>query len=552
MKRIFLYVLLALALPAGVLTVGMFLQYGTSWPGIEQIIAQLKAQNIKSPESLMILSVYLFVAPFTPLAVVALILGIRPKGEYGSARWATEADIRKFKLRAKRGVILGLKGGNYIRTDEPLSTLCVAPPGAGKTSSLVIPNVLSFYGSVFALDKKGEINEKTAHVRAGFSKVFIFNPASEKNTTGFNIFAKEMLPSDWYKVEQLAYQAADLVIEKKLNQDGGENADHWVSQAKKMFVFIALLLIHKYGETSIPQVRAFALSSPSFQDTIRAVLDGNDFQIENGRIVWNGPTNSNLSILIVQLGNGFSEMAEKEFSGVFNTMTDNMSVFGDHYVAKSFSFNSFTPESLRAVNTTVYFVVDEPDVERLAPAVRLVQDYTVNSLLRREKTAADLPILFVLDEFPRFGRIPILLRLPAIGRSYGLYAMYFFQSNGQIERTYGKAGLDELDTTTSYTVLLTMNSYSTAKAYSESIGMMTRLRKGESVSNSDNFRQSKSSSKGLEGVPLVRPEDLMSLPDDEAIIIFQGSRKTPIKAKPSYWFKTASMKKAVEAGKKRG
>jgi type IV secretory pathway TraG/TraD family ATPase VirD4 len=36
------------------------------------------------------------------------------------------------------------------------------------------------------------------------------------------------------------------------------------------------------------------------------------------------------------------------------------------------------------------------------------------------------------------------------------------------------------------------------------------------------------------------------MPSDQAIVIFQSSRKTPIKVKPAYWFKDRQMQRAVE------
>jgi type IV secretion system protein VirD4 len=207
---------------------------------------------------------------------------------------------------------------------------------------------------------------------------------------------------------------------------------------------------------------------------------------------------------------------------------------------------TFTPEMLRARRVTLYFRLMEIDAERLAPCVRLFLDFFVKRLFGREKQPKDNNILFMLDEFPRFGRIPILIKLPALGRSYGLLAMYFFQSNGQITEIYEKSGLEELDATTAYKILLTQNEYTTAKAYSDSIGQYTRVKKSKSSSLNDDLKGSSSSSLSIEGTPLVRLEDLMSMPSDQAIVIFQSSRKTPIKVKPAYWFKDRQMKRAVE------
>jgi type IV secretion system protein VirD4 len=517
-------VLAILALMAGTIAYGLYHQYGDlmKLPPYEFILAQFKAQNLRNPNSWMILSAYVGIASVLPVFLITALLAFRPREEYGSAHWATESEIKKAGLRAKEGVILGLNNGRFIRSDKPLSTLCVAPPGTGKTASVVIPNILAFDGSIVALDIKGEISQKTSKFRSGFSDVLIFDPASKDNKIGFNPFDKAMLPTDWTQTVQLVYQIAELVFQSK------NNDDHWILEAKNMFAFFALYLINDKGETSMPAIRAFAMDTSELQESIREWIK------------------ADLPLQVTQLGNALVQKAEKEFSGIFSTFQVKLLVFVDDYVANSFSSNSFTPEQLREKRTSLYFRVAEIDAERLAPCVRLFLDFLVKRLMKREKQPKDQPVLFMLDEFPRFGRIPVLVKLPALGRSYGLLAMYFFQSNGQIVEIYEKTGLEELDATTAYKILLTQNEYQTAKAYSDSIGQYTRIKKGKSSSTNADLKGSSSTSQNIEGAPLVRPEDLMSMPSDQAIVIFQSSRKTPIKITPAYWFKNPQMKKAVE------
>jgi type IV secretion system protein VirD4 len=192
------------------------------------------------------------------------MLAFRAKDEYGSAHWASESEIKKAGLRAKEGVILGLNSGRFIRSAKPLSTLCVAPPGTGKTASVVIPNVLAYEGSIVALDIKGEISQKTAKFRSRYSKVLIFDPASKENKAGFNPFASAMLPSEWTLIVQLVYQVAELIMQSR-----SKNDEHWILEAKNMFAFFALYLIDRDGETSMPDIRAFTMTTGELQELIK-------------------------------------------------------------------------------------------------------------------------------------------------------------------------------------------------------------------------------------------------------------------------------------------
>ena len=63
---------------------------------------------------------------------------------YGSARWASERDIRQSGLYDDGGVILGCLGNRYLRHDGPEHILAVAPTRSGKGVGLVIPTLLTW------------------------------------------------------------------------------------------------------------------------------------------------------------------------------------------------------------------------------------------------------------------------------------------------------------------------------------------------------------------------------------------------------------------------
>ena len=75
---------------------------------------------------------------------------------YGSARWATEKEVRKAGLLGEDGTVLGRLGDDYIRHDGPEHVLCFAPTRSGKGVGLVIPTLLTWAGSVIVHDIKGE------------------------------------------------------------------------------------------------------------------------------------------------------------------------------------------------------------------------------------------------------------------------------------------------------------------------------------------------------------------------------------------------------------
>ena len=95
---------------------------------------------------------------------------------YGSARWASNEEIRKAGLLGPDGVILGCHAGHYLRHDGPEHVLCFAPTRSGKGVGLVVPTLLTWPGSCIVHDIKGENWTLTAGFRSRFGRVLLFDP----------------------------------------------------------------------------------------------------------------------------------------------------------------------------------------------------------------------------------------------------------------------------------------------------------------------------------------------------------------------------------------
>ena len=75
---------------------------------------------------------------------------------YGSARWASQPEIRDAGLAGADGVILGRIERQYLRHNGPEHVLCFAPTRSGKGVGLVVPTLLTWPGSCIVHDIKGE------------------------------------------------------------------------------------------------------------------------------------------------------------------------------------------------------------------------------------------------------------------------------------------------------------------------------------------------------------------------------------------------------------
>ena len=99
---------------------------------------------------------------------------------FGEGRMATWADIKKMGLFDGKYVVLGRFKGRFMKMNETLSALVVAPPGTGKTAGVVVPTIFETPDcSLIVNDPKPELCDMTSGYRATQGPVFIINWGKE-------------------------------------------------------------------------------------------------------------------------------------------------------------------------------------------------------------------------------------------------------------------------------------------------------------------------------------------------------------------------------------
>lgn len=93
-----------------------------------------------------------------------------------------EEKVEAAETEKPRGLFLGSLNGEDIYYPGETHLLTIAPPGAGKGTSIVIPNLLLYEGSVIVTDPKGELFAITArHRREKLGhKIIVLCPWADK------------------------------------------------------------------------------------------------------------------------------------------------------------------------------------------------------------------------------------------------------------------------------------------------------------------------------------------------------------------------------------
>ncbi|MCL2439533.1 MAG: type IV secretory system conjugative DNA transfer family protein [Alphaproteobacteria bacterium] len=123
---------------------------------------------------------------FSIFAVESWLRGIVPHKSFWGAkadgRIALEPDIVKMGLFNGFIIVLGKWKKKFLKFKETLSALCFAPPGAGKTTAIVVPTIFECDGvSMIINDPKPELCFNTSGYRSKIGPVFILNWAKQDN-----------------------------------------------------------------------------------------------------------------------------------------------------------------------------------------------------------------------------------------------------------------------------------------------------------------------------------------------------------------------------------
>lgn len=498
---------------------------------------------------------YLFVATI-PFGIYQIIFSNDPKlgkygqkNKYGYAKFAGTNLIKKMKLNFEEGVVFGLVKRNFlfskrkvIRSNEPLSTLIIAPTGTGKTAGFIIPTLKSITNSVVAFDIKGELFQTTNQdrIRLGH-KVFVFDV---EGGIKFNPFARNQLPQDLIKLKSYIKNISTLLFDKSTSGFNKEG-NYFTNSAKELFNTISLHLILQNGYTTIPKIKELLLSNNNSKSIFLKIDEKLKDQLEAGI------ENEIKKQLLIQVHQGINQIlqiceAKDQFLGVIGSLTTILSAYDDMEIKEIIDCENSTiiADSLRKEKITVYIRVKDIDLERLRPLVTLFFETLITDIISNEATTKDNQITFILDEFGNLGRVSKLIKATTISRSYKLNQIFILQDLAQISSIYSNEERSILESNTAYKIILQQNNFDTARRISEIIGHKTDARVSksskEAKASTTNSNQD-SISVSDEAIHLITPQDILNLNPNQCLIIVQGFAATPILADICWWFKNEDL-----------
>ncbi len=433
---------------------------------------------------------------------------------YGSARWATEIEVRTAGLLGPDGTVLGQLGKAYVRHDGPEHVLCFAPTRSGKGVGLVVPTLLTWAGSVVVHDIKGENYGLTAGWRARFSRIVLFDPTNPDSDAYNPLLEVRRGPNEVRDVQNVA----DILVDP---EGALEKRNHWEKTSHALLVGAILHVLYAQADKTLAGVANF-LSDPKrpIETTLRAMMT-------TAHLGEAGP-----HPVIASAARELLNKSENERSGVLSTAMSFLGLYRDPVVAQVTRRCDWRIRDLvdDTQPVSLYLVVPPSDISRTKPLVRLI----LNQVGRRLTEELDdkrkrHKLLLMLDEFPALGRLDFFESALAFMAGYGIRSFLIAQSLNQIEKAYGvnNAILDNCHVRVSFAA----NDERTAKRVSDALGTATEIR------DARNYAGHRLSpwlghlmvSRQETARPLLTPGEIMQLPPTDELVLVSGL--APIRAK---------------------
>jgi type IV secretion system protein VirD4 len=426
---------------------------------------------------------------------------------FGAASFATKRELEQAGLLGAEGVVLGRFGGKLIRhrTDRHLLTL--APNRSGKGVSSIIPNLLTWPGSLVVIDPKGENAAVTArHRREMGQDVHILDPLG---ITGMR--QSRYNPLLWLDAESNTFVEDVALIADSLHMAQGMKDDQFFLNESKAWIggdIMHIVTSERREKCTLATLREHLTAGEAEFDWLL------DDMVHNNEAFG----------LAARAANRLKQKADRERSGVISTAQAETHFLDSPSMAEVMAASDFDLGQLKRGEMTIYLVLP---AERLATHgrwLRLMVSLCI-AAATRDRTPPPHPLLIVLDEFAALGRLQAVETAIGLLAGYGVQLWPILQDLSQLQDLYPRRWRSFL-ANAGVIQAFGVNDAGTAECLSSLLGTRTVTVRHEGRSMDGKHRGSENY--GPTSRPLLMPHEIMRLPEDRQLVLING--KPPILA----------------------
>lgn len=313
-------------------------------------------------------------------------------------------------------IALGAWDGQRLGFADDRHVVTVAGSRAGKSTTVLTPNLLDWPGSALVLDPKGELARKTAASREDMGqKVYVLDPFGTSGipSSAHNPFDELGGPGN-VNVEADAAQLADALI------IGNDKDPHWTDAARNLIRGLTLHLISGDGPATIRELRRLLNTDPAELETVLQSMADND--------AFDGALRNVGAAFLGKLLNGGTEL-----QSILSTAQEQTTSLDD--VRKITDESGFQLRALKERPVTVYLVLPAMRMGTHFRWLRLVIQQALAAMeLSPEKPRH--PVLFLLEEFAVLGYLRPIETAAGFMAGFGVKLWSVLQDITQLKTHY--------------------------------------------------------------------------------------------------------------------
>ena len=481
-------------------------------------------------------------------------------GQYGTARWATEFEIRRtyrhvpftpdqWRQEARKeqqptadgnplpqGIIVGCKGRTtttaIVDTDD-VHVLMIGASGVGKTAYFLYPNLeyaCASGMSFLALDTKGDLARNYGAIARDIYgyRISVVDLREPTKSDGNNLLTLINRYMDQYRedpedigAKAKAEKYAKILAKTIVNPDGsgndrGQNA-YFYDAAEGLLAAVVLLLAE-----FLPPEETDGIEVRHISSVFKLVQELLEDSSGHGRKQFH-----NLMDMLPQdhkskwLAGSALIATGQSLSSVMSTVLSRLNAFLDSELEQVICFDGgIDAEMFASEKSAIFLILPEEDTTKNFVASLMIQNLARELFSVANEYGGKLPnrAVFFCDELgtmPPFDILPLF----SAGRSRRLTLVPIIQSLAQLEKNYGAEGADILQDNCQVTVFggFAPNS-KTAETLSKNMGNRTVLSGQVSHSTKDATEMLQMMQR-----PLMTADELKSMSKGSFVVMKTGS-----------------------------
>jgi type IV secretion system protein VirD4 len=410
---------------------------------------------------------------------------------------------------------VGTDGRRLIWAGRQQALLVVGPPRSGKTSALVVPNVLAAPGPVLVTSTKPDVLWATLASRSELGRCWLLDPTGTIEPPPGARLIKWSPVAASHSWEEALVTARVMTAAARPHGTYGESA-HWTERAEALLA---------------PMFHAASLADAGMREVLTWVLR-HDLHTPMALLGATGKEGADVAIDVLA---GIAVTEERERSGIFSTAAGTISAYRSSRALELADRPNFDPGSFPAGADTIYVCAPARYQALMAPVVvAFLEQVRAATYMAAGHGTLRLPVTLVLDEVANVAPLPDLPAMVSEGGGQGLLTLACLQDLSQARNRWGPSADGFFSLFGTKVLLPGIGDIRTLEAVSRLAGQTDVVTRSVNTSAWWSTRPSVNTTYASRRQERLPADQVHSLPPGAAIVI-AGAQRPQLAYLTSWW-----------------